>query len=216
VGKLIAIDGPEGCGKSEQSKRLVNWLDSIGYITTWVHEPGSTEIGEKLRHLLLHDPVHKSPLCEMLMFMASRAQLVEDIIKPVISGPKSIAVVDRFVSASLAYQSASGVPREHVLAVAKIVLGGDLEPNLWPDLTIILDVSPEVGLHRHLDRNPDLFERRGREYHQLVRQNFIHLEPLYRPGTFHIINAESSVNEVWSKVKDCVEKNILKDFVSTS
>src|SRR5687768_12770549 len=138
-GKFIVFDGGEGCGKTTQSHLLGARLRQEGASTVLVHDPGTTRIGKLIRQLLL-DPenVDMSMRCEMLLYMAARAQMMRDIIAPALE-QKAVVVSDRFISSTLAYQlGGDGLTAKEIRAVGDVAVN-----HRWPDLTIVLDMPVE-------------------------------------------------------------------------
>jgi dTMP kinase len=167
-GAFIVLDGPDGSGKSTQFRRLCDALRAAGLEVVETREPGGTAVGERIREVLL-DPVHgdMTVRCEMLLYMASRAQLVERVIRPAIARGATV-VADRFVSSTLAYQgTAGGLAKPEILAVAETAVGGT-----WPDLTVIFDVD-EITASRRLSPLLDRMEQKGLEFHRRVREGYL-------------------------------------------
>ena len=143
AGKFIVLDGPDGSGKTTQLRRLRDHLVSQGARVEVLMDPGTTKIGRKIRLLLLdRDNGEMGPMCETLLFMASRAQLICERVRPAIEARK-VVLCDRFISATVAYQGASGVDKELV-----IELGRTATEGLWPDITVILDIPVSEGMKR--------------------------------------------------------------------
>jgi dTMP kinase len=186
AGRFIVFDGPDGSGKSTQLALLSQHLTERGCRVERVHDPGTTAVGEKIRAILLDRDIGAiAPMCEALLFMASRAQLIEERIRPALAAGK-VVLCDRFISATVAYQGASGVDPNKIIEVGDVAVQG-----VWPDLTIILDLPAEVGLERLGRRQQrggdagDRMERRGLPYHQAVLENFRRLAEVYpRPVAF--------------------------------
>lgn len=167
-GYFLVLDGPEGCGKSTQAERLVERLRRHGLEATGVRDPGGTEVSEQIRQLLLSTETGEIlPMTEMMLYMASRAEMIERIVRPALENGLTV-VSDRFVSSTLAYQGvAGGIDPAEISRVARVACGG-----LRPDLTIILDLPPEAGFERIGRREHDRMELKGLEFHRKVRQGF--------------------------------------------
>jgi len=167
-GFFLTLDGPDGAGKSTQITSLANWLRSVGYDVVTCRDPGSTPLGDRLREIVLdRHSVGISMRTEMLLYMTSRSQLVDEVIRPSLSEGK-IVISDRFLLASLVYQGyAGGLSREEIWEVGRVATGG-----LLPDLTIILDIPPVLGRERAGGAR-DRIEDRPELYHERVRQGFL-------------------------------------------
>jgi dTMP kinase len=168
---FITFEGIDGAGKSSQIARLAKWLEERGRKTRTCRDPGSTLLGNKLREILLNDPdIHPHRRAEMLLYMAARAQLVEEIIRPGLAAEEDV-LSDRFLLSNVAYQAygngygVDGI--EEVWRVGEAATGG-----LVPHVTFVLDLSAEAALAR-LDRSHDKLESRGCEYLERVRQGFL-------------------------------------------
>lgn len=206
VSKFVVLDGPDGCGKSTQLKLLADQLNVEGLQVTSVRDPGTTAAGEAIRDILLSGKYGRlSPRCELLLFMAARAQMISEIIHPAIEMGR-LVLGDRFISASLAYQGASGVDLSAIIEMGKFAVH-----TTWPNLTIILDVPVELGLQRihrknHLNKTPvalDAMECRSIEFHRRVRETFLRLPGIY-PGRVEIIDASSSIDQVHEKIVEAL------------
>ena len=162
-GKFIVLDGPDGCGKSTQVRLLAEALEQTGIETISLRDPGGTNIGEQIRQILLrNDNQAMSVRCEALLYMASRAQLYEESIKPALAEGKCV-ICDRWLSSTYAYQAVAGkigVDWLEQLATASL-------ERSWPDLTIIIDVPSEIGLQR-VGPAPDRMEEKSADFHQRV------------------------------------------------
>lgn len=169
-GVFIAFEGPEGAGKSTQLRRLQQRLRELGLEPVVTKEPGGTPLGERVRELLLLEPnLDISPLSEFLLYSASRAQLVEAVIKPALNAGKLI-LCDRFAGASVAYQGyGRGLPLDFINTVTEQAAGG-----LEPDLTLLFDIEPELGLARVAARGQkDRLEKADLAFHKRVREGFL-------------------------------------------
>ncbi|MEO8271998.1 MAG: dTMP kinase, partial [Aureliella sp.] len=168
TGLFLSLDGVDGAGKSTQVARLIAWFEARGRTVISPRDPGSTALGEALREILLHrHEISLSMTAEMLMYMASRAQLVREIIQPALADDQ-VVIADRYLLANVVYQGCAGGENvENIWHVGRIATGG-----LMPQLTFILDLSVEVALGR-LSRGLDRLESRGQEYMRLVREGFL-------------------------------------------
>jgi len=198
-GKFIVLDGPDGCGKSTQTKLLVGWLQKQNIPTVGFRDPGDTAIGEKIRQILL-SPEHQAmdTRTELLLYMASRAQLWAEKIAPALEENKCV-VLDRWLSSTCAYQGcAGGFGMDKVVKIAT-----DCLEKVWPDLTIILDVDLQTASQR-LNRQLDRMEAKGDGYHQRVRDGFLQLAK--QQENFLVINATGDIETVHKKVLEIIEK----------
>lgn len=168
AGKLIVFEGPDGSGKTTQFNRFSALCTAGGLGVTEVREPGGTGIGEEIRRLLLaHDHGDMTLRCEMLLYMASRAQLVEQTIRPAMKIGK-LVLADRFVTSTLAYQGAGGgLPENEILNVAQAATGG-----LEPDLVVIFDVDESTASCRR-SAEPDRIEARPGDFKDRVRTSYL-------------------------------------------
>jgi dTMP kinase len=190
TGVLLALEGGEGAGKSTQARLLAIWLRDQGYDVVTTHEPGATKIGMRLRALLL-DTAHTglAPRAEALMYAADRAEHVQSVIIPALERG-AIVVTDRYVDSSLAYQGAGRqLPVAEIAALNKWATGG-----LLPELTIILDLPPYLGLGRRLS-SADRLESEPVEFHERVRQGFLRLAAA-EPGRYLLLDAARPEAEV--------------------
>ncbi|MGQ9504775.1 MAG: dTMP kinase [Thermogutta sp.] len=165
---FIAIEGADGTGKTTQVDRLCRWLEGRGHNIVRCRDPGGTALGEAVREILLHrESVAVDPRTESLLYMASRAQLVGEVIRPALKRG-AIVVSDRFLLSNIAYQGYGfGLPVEELRQIGQFATGG-----IWPDITIILDMPVAEALQR-IQRSPDRLESRGLEYLERVRDGFL-------------------------------------------
>jgi len=195
-GAFIVLDGPDGSGKSTQFRRLCDAVRASGLEVVETREPGGTAVGERIREVLL-DPVHDDMTvrCEMLLYMASRAQLVERVIRPAVARGATV-VADRFVSSTLAYQgTAGGLAKPEIMAVAETAVGGT-----WPDLTVIFDVD-EITASRRLSPLLDRMEQKGLEFHRRVREGYL-AQVRARPEAHLVVDASQEVDAVTAALMD--------------
>jgi len=218
-GKFIVIDGPDGCGKTTQLKLLVDYLKDKSIEVVQTEDPGGTKIGEQISRLLKYDAQGEMDVhTEALLFMASRAQLVAEIIKPALEKGKTV-LCDRFISATCAYQGSSGYPVDKIIELGKFAVG-----DIWPDLTIILNTPAEEGRNRtghkkyqraktnHKDANQaflfksvitDRFDSKSLEYHRKVRKWFLKIGEYY-PGIVKVIDGTGDIETVHKKIIEAI------------
>ncbi len=169
-GALITFEGIEGCGKTTQARLLVDTLKSAGHDVLAVREPGGSAIAETIRAILL-DPANTAitPVAELLLYEAARAQLVAEVIRPALERG-AIVVADRFYDSTTAYQGAGrGLRNVDFTTLNRLATGG-----IKPDLTIFIDIPAEIGLARAKNGAAgDRIEREPLEFHNRVRQGFI-------------------------------------------
>lgn len=168
VQAFITLEGIDGCGKSTQARLLAAALERAGYDVVALREPGGTEISEKIRALLL-DPANAAmgDTCELLLYEASRAQLVHEVVQPALAAGRTV-VCDRFYDSTTAYQGfADGLDREMVERANGIAVNG-----CTPDLTLVYDIDPDRVAARMAERDPDRIEAKGSAYQQRVVEGF--------------------------------------------
>lgn len=214
-GKFLVFDGPDGAGKSTQSERFASALETTGADVATCRDPGGTEIGDRIRSVLLdYDLSVMDPGCETLLFMASRAQLVNEIVRPAMNDGK-IVLCDRFVTSTCAYQGAAGYDPQKVIELAPYAIG-----DCWPDVTLIFDIDAEKGFERigrkshHAGKNrrktsgqgtlfddagPDAMEARSIEFHRRVCKIFREVGEIY-PKPVVVIDASGNPDEVHQRV----------------
>ena len=198
---FITFEGPEGAGKSTQLTRLVARLTAAGLAPTVTREPGGTPLGTRVREVLLDPELDMHALPEFLLYSASRAQLVQDVLRPALSRGE-VVVCDRYFDSSLAYQGAGrGLPLALLQGITHEVTGG-----LRPNLTVLLDLDPALGLQRAAARGqPDRLERADLAFHQRVRQGFLELAA-QEPQRFVVLDATKTPDELEAEVWAAVER----------
>ena len=200
---FISFEGIEGSGKSTQSKFLADFLLSKGHNIIQTAEPGGTRIGGEIRKLLLEPQNHMDPLTELLLYYASRAQHVQEVIAPALK-QKTIVITDRYTDSTVAYQGhARGIDLNIINSLNKIVV-----PETEPFLTFLLDMDVEEGLRRNRKaQKEDRFELETVEFHKRVRKGF-HLIAKEEPDRVIIIDASRSTEEVSSEIQKIAEEKI--------
>jgi len=225
-GRFIAFEGADGSGKSTQLTKLLEMCAAAGVTVCQVREPGGTSVGEQIRNILLDRNSEMTLHCEMLLYMASRAQLVEERIRPALAR-NELVIADRFVSSTYAYQgTAGGVPAEHIAAVAFAAVGKTL-----PDLVIIFDVDSATAARRTsgvekvgrkkgtaaagtasgaarapaISTSPtaslfaDRIEQRPSDFHAKVRQGYLELART-EPARHIVVDASKPPEAVWTEL----------------
>ena len=194
AGVFIAFEGGEGAGKSTQLRLLEQWLTERGHDVCTTREPGATVLGVKVRELLLDPDSRLSPRAEAMLYAADRAQHVAEVVRPALERG-AVVVTDRYVDSSLAYQGAG-----RALAVEEVKkLSAWATMDLRPDLVVLLDVDPVVGLARAGDE-PDRIEAESLEFHARVRQGFLELAG-QDPDRYLVIAADQQPQAVHEAVR---------------
>jgi dTMP kinase len=209
-GTFITFEGIEGSGKSTQIAMLANYLTARGVRHVLTREPGGTLIGDQVRKILL-DPVNRTldPAAELLLYAASRAQHLREIIIPALADG-AIVLCDRFSDATLAYQGyGRGLDTGMINALDRIVTAG-----LRPDLTLLFDIEAAPGIARARGRNKSRgletearFENEELAFHERVRQGYLTLV-MQEPERIRIVDASSSPEAVQAKVRQIVDEKL--------
>lgn len=203
-GKLITFEGAEGSGKSTQACLVHTYLSSRKIPVVFVREPGGVKISEEIRKLLLNVRNRRMTReCEMLLYMASRAQLVEEKIIPALNKGR-IVLCDRYLDSTLAYQ---GFGNGQDLDFIRLV-GRYATQSIQPDLTLLFDIDAETGLER-AGKIKDRIEQRPLEYHRRVRQGYLKLAKR-EPGRIKVIKVDGDKQKVFEAVRRHVEEFISK------
>ena len=198
-GVFITFEGVEGCGKSTQIALLASRLTAAGVPVRVLREPGGTAAGEAIRQILL-DPLHTGldDRAELLLYEASRAELVAEVIEPALDAGE-VVLCDRFADSTTAYQGhARGLPLDRVALLNAFATG-----ETTPDLTIVLDIDPAVGLTRATGCGADRLESEGLEFHRRVREGFLAIARA-EPGRVMVVSGEGGRDEIASRVWDAV------------
>lgn len=192
---FFSFDGLDGVGKTTQLELFTAWLCNQGRRVTTCIDPGSTALGEQIRRILLdrHDLKIARP-AEMLLFMAARAQLVAEVIKPALAAGETV-VSDRYLLANIVYQGhAGGMDVDDLWAIGRVATCG-----VMPDMTFVLDAPVELAWSR-MGREPDRMERQGIEYQRRLRDGF-RAEAAAQPDRIVVIDATRSVDEIQADIQ---------------
>ena len=201
---FITLEGPEGGGKSTQAKRLVDHLQAQGHEVLLTREPGGTEIGDQIRQVIMSlENKSMSPEAEFLLFSASRAQVVRELIEPQLERG-GIVVCDRFYDSSLAYQ---GYGHELDLELLRTITGF-VSGGLVPDLTFLLDLTSELGLERRKhDGRWNRLDDYDLAFHERVREGYHRLAEL-DPDRWAQINAAQTEDEIQEQIRETVARRL--------
>ncbi|GAA3518525.1 hypothetical protein GCM10022234_12510 [Aeromicrobium panaciterrae] len=198
TGVFVALEGGEGSGKSTQAPLLVEWLESLGHRVLLTREPGGTEVGKILRHIVLDNGTGElSPRTEALVYAADKAEHVDKVVLPALA-EGAIVITDRYVDSALAYQGAGRsldmAELEHVARWAT--------SSLRPNLTIVLDIDPAIGHVRF--EGADRIESEPLEFHERVREHFLELAAA-DPGHYVVIAGDGTPEEIHAEIRTAVE-----------
>jgi dTMP kinase len=195
---FLSIDGGDGAGKSTQVELLCGWLREGGHDVLACRDPGTTRLGEAVRGILLdqHD-LHIDRRSEMLLYMAARSQMVEEVIRPALAQGNTV-VSDRYLLANVVYQGyGGGLDVATLWEVGRIATAG-----LMPDLTIVLDVPADVAAVR-MSGPLDRMEKQGDAFHARVREGFL-AEAAKAPEKIVVVSAAGSIDEVQAEIRRAV------------
>jgi len=203
-GYLISFEGSEGAGKTTQVERIAERFEKHNFEVLVTREPGGTEIGEEIRRLLMHSACGQAmaPETELLLFAASRAQLVREVIRPAVDAGK-VVLCDRFLDSTTVYQGVGRrIASEPVSMINEFAVG-----DLMPDMTVVIDLPAEVGLERtrHRAREmPDRMEQENIEFYRKVREGYLMLAKAL-PERFIIADGSKPIDEVeafiWAQLR---------------
>lgn len=201
-GVFVTFEGGEGSGKSTQLRIVARALESTGLLVRPLREPGGTAVGEAVRAVLL-DPEHAGldARAELLLYEAARAQLVAEIIEPALDAGETV-LCDRFFDSTTAYQGhGRGLPLDEIAALNRTATGG-----LVPDLTLVFDIEPVVGLERATRMGSDRLENEDVGFHERVRTGFLAIAAA-EPERVVVIDAAESIESVSEKALRVVESH---------
>lgn len=203
-GLFVTAEGTDGSGKTTQIALMKDYLQRKGYEVLLTREPGGTEIGEKIRTIIL-DPQNKgmSETTEMILYAAARAQLVYEVIRPALDMGR-IVICDRFIDSSYAYQGfGRGIDKNIIEEINRAALGG-----LVPDITFFFDISPEIALKRRIESTGrDRIESEEMDFHMRVYRGYKELAILY-PERIRTIDSRRSVEEISEDIIASIDKFI--------
>lgn len=199
-GLFITFEGGEGSGKSTQIKRAMAHLKRRGHSVLLLREPGGTRISEAIREIILNKEFKEmKPETELLLYLAARAQIVQEKIEPALKAGKTV-ICDRFEDSTLAYQGfGRKMPLEAILEVSRKFVRG----NLVPDLTVLLSIDPKIGMKR--GGRHDRMEKESFLFHQKVHKGFLTLARR-SPKRFAVIDSRLSIETVAGKVKEAIDR----------
>lgn len=200
---FITLEGPDGCGKSTQSRLLAETLRKKGYRVLHTREPGGTSFAESLRRIILNARSKIYPMSELLLYEASRAQHTEEVIRPAMIRGK-VVLCERYTDATVAYQGyGRGLDRHLIAGLNRIATGG-----LRPDLTIFLDLPVRTGLRRaRRQKASDRLERENVRFHERVLRGY-HVLAGKEPGRIKRISAEGAVSDVRARILEAVLRKL--------
>ena len=205
---FITIEGPEGSGKTTATNRVVQELERLGYQIVRTREPGGTSISEQIRNVILDKGnTAMDPRTEALLYAAARRQHLVEKVWPATREGK-IVICDRYIDSSLAYQGgARGLGIDNIIDINMFATD-----NTWPDLTLLFDIEPELGLERiakNKEREVNRLDLEKLEFHKKVRDTFLLLAKK-QPNRFVIIDASKSQDEVYQDALKAILDKICK------
>lgn len=203
-GVFITLEGGEGAGKSTQLEHIKGWLTQAGHQVVSVRQPGGTALSEQIRALLLDNSNHSMrPLAELLLLFADRAQFMDEVVRPALAAGSTV-LCDRFTDSTFAYQGGGrGMGRGSIEVLAALVHG-----DCQPDLTLLLDIDPALGLQRAADRGAaNRLEQEPLAFYQRVREAYLSLAAA-QPERFAVIDAALSQDAVWEQIAGILQQRL--------
>ncbi len=203
---FITFEGPEGSGKSTQIRLLAAWLREQGYDVVQTREPGGTAIGDQIRHVL-HDVGNTAmaSTTEILLYSASRSQIVSELIRPKLTQPNTLVLCDRYYDSTFAYQGyGRGLDLNSLRTITQFATGG-----LAPDLTLFLDIDVERGLARRIDNDEEMnrLDLEAVEFHQRVRAGY-HALMQEDPTRWVQIDADQPIDAVQTALRTTLQQRL--------
>ncbi|MDY5154341.1 dTMP kinase [Actinotignum urinale] len=209
-GIFITFEGGDGAGKSTQIELLSQYLESRGKTVVQTLEPGGTELGRNIRELLLHGG-QVSPRAEALLYAADRAQHVDCLIRPALEAGQ-VVISDRYIDSSLAYQGGARDLGEEITQLSQWAT-----QNLWPDVTVLLDIDPRIGLRRAMGAEPDIeydrMEAESLAFHEAVRARFLELATA-DPSRYLVVDATLSREEIATKIRARIDEHFSQNLTA--
>ncbi|MDP9735366.1 dTMP kinase [Curtobacterium sp. 260] len=201
TGRFITLEGGDGAGKTTQAELLSSWLEEHGRTVVRTREPGGTELGQRIREMVLHERGHVSARAEALLYAADRAHHVETVVRPALARGE-VVLQDRYIDSSVAYQGvARGLGAERIRSVSEWAADG-----LLPDLTVLLDLDVTVGRSRVAAARGNVFDRLESEaasFHETVRRAFLDAAAA-EPERFLVVDAGQPADTVHRAVRAAV------------
>lgn len=193
-GKFITFEGADGSGKTTQIEKIKSYLEKQGQKCLLTREPGGSDLGNKIRQILLHYDGEVDSLAELLLYMADRAQHVKKVILPALEEGYYV-LCDRYIDSSVAYQGyARGLDIERIIRLNTIATDG-----LNPDMTIVFDIETQTAMQRVGDEK-DRLEQEGIEFHKKLCNGYLELAKRF-PERIKVVNANLKIDEVFEQVK---------------
>lgn len=221
-GMFITFEGCEGSGKSTHSEKIYQNLIKKGYPVLLTHEPGGTKISDKIRELLLTkgegELENIVPNAELMLYLASRSQHIEELILPALKAGK-IILCDRFSDATIAYQGyGRGVDMEILLQVNNFV-----SHNIKPDFTILLDIEPKLGIERSKrikkpyasEGELDRMESQSIKFHNAVRKGYLEIAKK-EPDRVKVFDTSENIDDIFNQIMECILNKIQADALQRS